>query len=201
MSVKKAKLADVLGPSESDGGSIRWRVTVPLGTNPFLLFELAQFALVGACIVLITLCVGIWITEDGIYESEIFSMLRIAAMVFLAIVAGFIAIAVLFFGNRYYATFHIDGGGIYHEGSRGSDERAEGVCLRMKPYPVLGAVTASRTRSRHLVWEKTDSFQDFSSMRVILLKRGRWNMVRLYTPDAATHERVMDVLAMRLKKI
>ncbi len=199
--VAQKKLRDVLGVPPEDIGTLRWQVVVPLGTNPFLLFELFQFALAGAAIVLLTLCVGVWASEGMLALDDLTTALKAAAVVLPAVMGGFIAVSALFFGNRYYAVYQMDSGGIYHEGSRGKDERKEAFCLRVRPFPVTGAVSARRTRSRHLPWEKMDRFQDIPSMRTILLRRSFWHMLRLYTPDAETHARAVSYLAERLKKI
>ncbi|MDR0239128.1 MAG: hypothetical protein LBI88_02715 [Deltaproteobacteria bacterium] len=194
-------LRDVLGPRPEDTSVLRWQTAVPMGTNPFLLIELFQFAFVGAAVVLLTLCVGVWFTEGSISTTDITVSLGVAGMVLLAVMAGFIGISLLFFDNKYYAIYHMDSDGIYHEGTRGNDERKEVFCLRLRPFPVVGAVRADRTRSRHLTWDKIDRFQDIASMRGILLRRGRGHMLRLYTPDAETHGEVVRYLAERLRHI
>lgn len=194
-------LRDVLATQPADSGELRWRTAVSLGTNPFLLLELFQFAISGASIVLLTLCTGVWFTERGIATEDILTSLSISGQILLAIMAGFIGISILFFGNRYYAIYHMDPGGIYHEGTRGSDERKEWLCLRLRPFPVVGAVNAGRTRNRYLSWDKVDRFQDIASMRVILLRRSYWHMLRLYTPDAETHDNVVRFLTERLRRM
>ena len=193
-------LRDVLGPRPEDINVLRWQTAVPMGTNPFLLIEFFQFAFVGASVVLLILCVGVWFTEGSISATDITLSLGVAGMVLLAVMAGFICIS-LFFGNKYYTIYHMDSGGIYHEGTRGNDQRKEVLCLRLRPFPVVGAVNADRTRSRYITWDKIDRFQDIPSMRVILLRRGRWHMLRLYTPDAETHGDVVRYLAERLRHI
>ena len=173
-----------------------------MGTNPFILLELFQFALAGAAVVLITLCVGVWFTEGSLATQDIFDALGVAAMVLAAIVAGFLLLVFVFFGNRYYTTYHLDSSGVYHEGSRGKDGRKEFFSLRAKPYPVVGTMVASRTRGRHLIWEKVDGFQNIPGLRVLLLRRGVWHMARLYTPDESTHEKVAQYLRRRgLKEV
>jgi hypothetical protein len=107
---------------------------------------------------------------------------------------------VVFFGNRYFAVYRMDGDGVYYEGSRGSDGSGAWFTLRARPYPVAGGIRAGRTRSRRLPWEKADRFQEIASMRVIVLRRGRWHLLRLYMPDAATHERVAAFLSRRLRR-
>lgn len=196
--MQATRLADILDSPDERMAPLRWRATVPLVSNPFLLVELAQFALAGACIVLVTLCSGIWVSKGGFYIDDLASSLHISGMVFLAVMAGFAGVAFVFFGNRYFATFQIDSDGIYTEGSRGRNERAEWLCLRVKPYPVIGAVAASRVRGRRLGWEKVDRFLDIPAMRVILLQRSRWNMMRLYLPDRVTHDAVVCFLKRQL---
>ena len=190
------KLRDVLEPAADEADCLRWRAAVPLATNPFLMLEVGQFALVGAAVVLLTLCLGVRVTE-GVLTPENASMaLRISVTVFLALIAGFALISLVFFGNRYFAVFQAEPSGIYHEGSRGENGRT-GPFLRMRAMPVVGSVKAARTRGRELPWEKADRFHDISSMRVIILKRGFWHMLRLYTPDDATHELVVRYLTQR----
>ena len=187
------RLRDILEPTENSG-TLRWSVTVPLGTNPFILFELFQFALIGASVVLITLVSGVWFTEGGIVIADITAALEAFVLVLGAVMAGFLFLTFLFFSNRYFAMFHMDSTGIYHEGSRGTDERGEWYCLRVRPYPVIGSIKAAKTRSRHLLWDKVDRFQNIPGMRVVILRRGFWYMLRLYTPDASTHEAVVRFL-------
>lgn len=194
-------LSDILGQRQNDSGTFRWQAVVPIGTNIFMLVELFQFAFVGAAIILLSLCSGVWFTEGSVTMAEIRAAFSVSGMALAAVMVGFIAMALLFFGNRYYAVYRIDASGVYYEGSRGRDERKGWLCLRAKAFPVVGAVRARRTRSRHLLWEKMDSFQDIASMRVIILRRGRWQLLRLYTPDAATHVRVVEVLSKKLRKV
>lgn len=186
-------LTDVLTPPR-DSDTLRWRAVVPMATNPFILMELLQFAFVGACVVFIVLATGFWLTDEGLGNAEIMHSLGAAAYVLGAVVVGFVLVCVVFFGNRYFAVYNLDRQGIYHEGSRGSDERHEFIGFRARPYPVSGAVKADRTRSRTLMWEKVTAYQSMPGMRVIVLRRGSWHMMRLYMPDAETHAEVVRFL-------
>lgn len=192
-------LRDVLDPEQEDSGTLRWRATVPMATNPFLLIEWCQFGLAGGGLVLLTLSVGVRFTDGVLTMADIIICLRAAVAVLLGIVAAFLAVSALLFGNRYYALYHMDAGGIYHESSRGQDESGTRFFLDLRPGPVQGAVTAARTSSRVLPWEKVRSFQNIPSMRVIVLRRGLWHMMRVYTPDAETHQRVAAYLTQRLQ--
>lgn len=194
------KLEDVLKPPPESSANLRWQVAVPLSTNPFILAELLQFAFVGGFIALITLSVGVWFMEGMISSEDIVSSMSIALVVILGVLGAFFLISVLFFGNRYFATYRLDAGGIYQEGTRGNDG-GPAWSLKIHPFPIVGSVMAERTRSRHLPWEKVDRFQDIPSMRTVLLRRGFWHMARLYTPDAQTHEQVVSFLARRLEKV
>lgn len=196
--MNRKTLRDVLGPSPNEEGTLRWQTTVTLATNALLLFDWFQFALAGAAIVLISLCAGVRVTEGFMTVEDFAVSLKAAAVVFAAVMAAFVGASVLFFGNRYFAVFLLDASGVYHEGTRGEDERRERFSLRALPYPVVGRITARRARSRRLPWEKINGFQNIPSMRVIVLRRNFWHMLRLYMPDDETHNRVATYLAQRL---
>lgn len=196
----KKTLADILGPKADDDGSLRWETTVPIATNPFILIEIFQFALIGSAIVVLSLCSAVWFSEGGVTGGEIAASFVIAGMALIGVMLGFFLLVFIFFGNRYYVVYLLDSNGAYHEGSRGSDGRKEWFSLRVKPYPVVPPLRAARTRSRHLLWEKVDHFHAIPSMRTIMLRRGRWHMLRLHIPDDATYGRVMEFLNRRVRK-
>ncbi|WP_353120310.1 hypothetical protein [Nitratidesulfovibrio sp.] len=197
--MNRKTLRKILEPRPDEADAPRWQAAVPLVTNPFLLIEVAQFALVGGSVVLISLCVGLFWTDGGLTLPDLVIAVQAALATAVAIVIGFAAIAVLFFDNRYFALYQMDSGGIYHEGTRGHSEGDTVLCRNVLPYPVAGAVRARRTRSRYLPWEKVRSFQSVPSLRVIILRRGFWHMLHLYMPSAETHETVARYLATRLK--
>ncbi len=193
-------LADVLNPPREEHGTLRWRVAVPLGTNPFLVLEWFQFSFCGASIVLITLVCGAWLTEGGLYTVDVMQSLWASLFVFAALILSFFGISLLLFGNKYFAIYHFDAGGLYYEGIRGFDNRNDLLPLHIKPYPVVGEIVANRTRSRHIPWEKLTRYQDIASMRVIILRRGYWHMAKVYTPDSATHHKAIDLISSYLEK-
>lgn len=196
----KKTLVDVLRPKEGDDGSLRWETTVPIATNPFILVELFQFALIGSAIVVLSLCSAVWFSEGGISGDEVTAAFIIAGMALICVIIGFFVLVFIFFGNRYYSVYLLDSNGAYHEGSRGSDGRSEWFSLRLKPYPVISPLHSTRTRSKYLLWEKVDHFYAIPSMRTIMLRRGRWHMLRLYIPDNATYDRVLEFLTRQLRK-
>lgn len=197
----RKQLREVLAPAPEGERSLRWRAAVPLVTNPLLMVEAAQFAFVGAAVVLVTLCVGVRVTDGVLTPDDVATSLKVSGLVFFAILAALAFVSVVFFGNRYFAVYSTDLSGIYHEGSRGRDERP-GLFTHWRAMPVVGEVRVARTHGRFMPWEKADRFQDMASMRVIILKRGFWHILRLYTPDAETHERVARHLLERgLRKI
>ncbi len=196
----RKKLREVIAPELDEDGSLRWRAAVPLVTNPLLAVEAFQFAFVGAAVVLVTLCVGVWVTDGVLMPEGVAASLAVSGLVLLAILGGLAFVSIVFFGNRYFAVYRADSSGIYHEGSRGRDKR-ESAFIHWRAMPVVGAVEAARTHGRFMPWEKADRFHDLSAMRAIILKRGFWHILRLYTPDADTHERVTSYLEGRLKKM
>jgi len=182
-------------------GTLRWESVVPMATNPFLLTELFQFACFGAFIAIFSLCSGAWLSDGFITMHEVAAAFNIGGMLLVGIMLGFVLLSFVFFGNRYYAVYRMDAAGIYHEGSRGHDEGKRGVSLRCKPFPVTGAVTRVRTKSKLLPWHNVDRFQEIPSMRVIILRRSFWHMLRLHMPDAETYDAVAAFLAQRLKQV
>lgn len=186
-------LREVLTLSE-EKDVLRWEVAVPLGTNPFILAELLQFACVGAALVLIALSFGIYLTEGTIYAADLGTLLLFSGFMVLVILGVFFLIVFLLFKNRYYTVYSLDASGVFYEGIKGSDERKTGFFLRARPYPVLGEISASRSRSRHLTWEKIGRFQNIPGMRVVLLKRGIWHMLKLYSPDESAHAALVAYL-------
>ena len=196
----RKQLREVIAPEPDADGSLRWRAAVPLVTNPLLMVEALQFAVVGAVVVLVTLCVGVWLTDGVLTPEDVTTSFVMSCLVFLAILAGLVFVSIVFFGNRYFAVYRADSSGIYHEGSRGSDGRG-GVFFHWRAMPVVDSVKAARTHGRFMPWEKADRFHDLPSVRAIILKRGFWHILRLYTPDADTHERVAHYLKGRLKKV
>ena len=196
--MSSTRLRDVLRTDRE--GYLAWEAAVPISSNPFIMLEVVQLAFVGAAVVLVTMASGLWVMADGLQPGDLTAMLGIAGTCFAAFIACFIVVSLLFFGNRYFAAFHCTPSGIHHSGMRGNDGRGEVVSLRMKPYPVIGGIIKGRSREKDLPWEKIDRFVDFPSMRSIQLKRGPWHMLRLYTPDAEMHGRVVAYLSARFDR-
>lgn len=194
----RKKLRQVLEPSPGTEASLRWRAAVPIATNPFLLLEFFQFAFVGGLGILVTLCVGVWLMDGALSAADLRMALAVFGATMLALSAGFVALGLFCFGNRYFAVFQMDQTGIYYEGSRGRDETRGLFHFSTKPLPVCGQVQAKRTSGRHLPWSRVNRFENFPARRVIILRRGFWHMLKLYTPDPETHARVIQRLEERL---
>ena len=196
----RKQLREVIAPAQDDNGSLRWQAAVPLMTNPHLIAEACQLAFVGAAVVLAVLWLGIWLTEGVLLPEDAVTSLIMSGLAFAVIVSGLAFVSIVFFGNRYFTVYRADSSGIYYEGSKGRDGR-KGPFTHWKAMPVVGVVKAARTVGRFMPWEKADRFHDLSSMRAIILKRGFWHILCLYTPDAETHERVTRYLEGRLKRV
>lgn len=193
-------LADVLPVHEiqTRAQSLRWSVTVPLVTNPFLLVDVFWFALLGGSLVFAILVSGVWFTEGAIRTDDIRVSLHFASLTFGGCIAAYILLSLFFFKNRYFAVYELSDKGIYREGSRGSDDRPSALFLHMRPCPVAGSVRAARTKGKSISWAQADCFQDVRTMRVIHIKRGIWHVLRLYTPDNATHKLAIKYISKHL---
>lgn len=193
------RLAAAIG---HDGkNSLQWEAAVPVATNPFTLVELFQTSFIGAGVALAIMATGVWVMGGGLHPGDVSLMLGGAAVFFVVVSCVFLLLGLTLFRNRYFALYHLTPGGIYHRTARGRDESGSPFLFGMRPLPVIGAVTGKKVREKDLPWEKVDRFVDFESMRSVQLKRGRWNMLRLYTPDPATHARVVAYLAARLEQV
>jgi hypothetical protein len=74
------------------------------------------------------------------------------------------------------------------------------VFLGYRPRVAEANDSSPRVFSREVPWNKADSFTSFPSMRTILVKRGIWEMVKLYMPDDETHEKVRAFLASQVRE-
>jgi hypothetical protein len=198
MTIGREQLLETFGPLADEGGTLRWRATVPILTNPFLLLEAFQAAFMGAVLALVFICAGLRVMEGALSVADITSAFFVSCLILPGIMAAFAAVSLLCFRNRYFASYRMDAVGVYYEGRRGHDESRSLIILRMRPFPVAGRVTSGRVSGRTLPWEVVDAYRDIPGMRVIILKRGFWSMTRLYTPDAATHTRLVEFMSKRL---
>lgn len=196
--MSRRTLAEILTPDPA--ATLRWQAVVPMATNVFLLLEICQMAFAASAAAIMIMACGLWIVGDGLRPGDIALTLQATAAFFVVIVAAFLAVTLLFFRNRYFATFSFSGEGVTHEGIRGHDESGRLFTWAVRPFPVVGLVSGKRIRSKDLLWENVDGFVNFPSMRSIQLKRGRWHLVRLYTPDSETHGAVVAYLASRLRE-
>lgn len=196
--MSRGSLADIL--TVDPKGSLKWEAVVPICTNPFTLVELTQMGLVSAGVGLIVMASGVWVVGGGLQPGDLGLMVLAAAMLLVIVIGVFLVVGLLFFGNRYFALYHLTPSGIYHQGTRGHDASGSSWYFGVRARPVTGFVTGIKTRTKELPWEKVDRFIDFPSMRSIQLKRGRWHMLRLYTPDEKTHTLVAAYLAERLRQ-
>ncbi len=196
--MSRSRLADIVAQPPEE--SLQWQAVVPIGTNPFIVMELFQMALIGALVGLVIMASGLWLIGGGLQPGDVALMLGAAGVFLAAVMGAFLAVGFFCFGNRYYALYHCTPNGIFFQGKRGKDESGERFCPRMRPYPVVGLVMGKKSHEKDLPWEKIDRFIDFPDMRSVQLKRGRWHMMRLYTPDDATHARITAYLTARLRK-
>lgn len=192
------KLTAIL--AHNPGTTCGWEVVVPIATNPFILMELFQMCFVGAGVGLVIMASGLWIVGGGLQPGDLFLLLGAAGMFLGAVASTFLAVSLLFFGNRYYAVYNLTKTGVYYRVTRGHDESGQTFAFAVKPYPMMGYVSGKTTREKELLWEKVDHFVDFPNMRSIQIKRGRWHMMRLYTPDAKTHNEVAAFLSAKLRE-
>lgn len=191
--------ADLVGVGGKN--TLQWEAAVPIATNPFTLMELFQASLIGAGVALSIMATGVWIWGGGLHPGDVSLMLGGAVVFFAVASCVFLLSGFLLFRNRYFVLYHLTSGGIYLRTVKGRDESGSFLMAAIRPLPVVGTVTGKKPHEKDLPWEKVDRFVDYPSMRSVQLKRGRWNMLRLYTPDPATHARLVAYLAGRLTRV
>ncbi len=195
----RGKLTEILTPDERQ--TLQWQAVVPVATNPFILLELVQMSFAASCAGLVIMGSGLWLVGGGLQPGDIVMLLQASVAFFVIIVAAFLCVTLVFFRNRYYASYSCSRDGIRYEGVRGRDESGSLFTWAVRPFAVRGVPKGSAPRARELPWDKIDRFVSFASMRSVQLKRGRWHLLRLYTPDAETHERLVAFLAARLQEV
>lgn len=193
------RLEDVLTEQDDDSVSVRWHVGVPIMTNPFILVDFARFILITVLIIFVMVLIPQWFYTRSIGTREVAALLKLCALGAALFTACFAAIGIFFLRNRYYALYVLNDRHIYYENIKGSDESGF-FSLALRPFPVKGRLNAVRVQRREISWQKVDSFVDFPAMRTILLKRGMWEILKLYLPDRAVHERARAFLEARLEK-
>ena len=196
------RLEDVLTEQDDDSlyhGSVRWNVGVPIMTNPFILVDFARFILITMLVILVMVLIPQWFYTRNIGAREIAALFKLCLLGAALFTACFAVIGIFFLRNRYYALYVLNDQHIYYENIKGNDDSGF-LSLALRPFPVKGRLNAVRGQRREISWQKVDSFVDFPVMRTILLKRGMWEILKLYLPDKAVHGKVRAFLEARLEK-
>ncbi len=188
------RLEYVLGAGPDDG-AVRWEADVPIVTNPFVLVDIARFETATFAIVFVAAALPHAYFQGFTDPGQITAILRLALLGVLAFALCFLAIGLIFLQNRYRATFVLNESHIYYEAARAG--RGSGLLLATRPRAAAGT-RLPRAVGREIPWSRVDRFQAFPSMRTLLLKRGIWEIAKLYTPDDATYEKALSFVSRRL---
>jgi hypothetical protein len=176
--------------------SIRWEVDVPIASNPFILTDFLRCEVITALSVAAMAGIPQWF-YGGIGAVQAAAILRLCVGGMLLFALGLFVVVFLMLRNGFYVLFVLNEHHIYWEARR--RKRGTGVLLGCRPRPA-GPGTAPRAFSREIPWRKADSFTNFLSMRTILVKRGVWEITRLYMPDDETCQKVRRFLLSRLQE-
>lgn len=190
------RLERVLGAAE-DVASIRWEADVPIITNPFVLVDIARFEVATFAIVFVAASLPQLAFEGGATASQVAAILRLCLVGVLVFAACFFLIGLVFLKNRYRATFVLNNSHVYHEAARAG--RGSGLLLAARPRTASGP-RPPRTVGREIPWSKVDRFQAFPSMRTILLKRGIWEITKLYAPDDEMYGKALAFVSARVSR-
>ncbi len=183
---------------DEDDDSLRWSADVPVVTNPFILVDFLRFVIVTAMIIFAVAAIPQWAYARDLSPPRLAAILRLCALGGAVFSACLFAVGFLFLRNRFRALFVLNPRHIYYETARGG--KGLRPFLRWKPAPPGERAPGERAFVREIPWSKTDSFVSFPSVRTILLKRGMWEILKLYMPDDETHARVEAYLRKRLRE-
>lgn len=189
------RLNDVL-TEEGDFHSVRWRVEVPVVTNPFILSDFLRFSLIMAAVIFAMTIVPEWLYTGRITETQLLAILRLCGLGFSVYCGCLFAVGFLLLRNRFQATFVLSPSGIYYETARCKGAPS----LKLRPAPADEKSRPRRAFSRDIPWRKADSFVGFPSMRTILLKRGLWEILKIYAPDDEAYAKAQTFLCSRLRQ-
>ena len=198
------KLENVLGNTRPQGGedSLRWSVEVPIVTNPFILVDFLRFCLITAMIVFVMAAIPQWAYARGIAAPQLAAILRLCGWGALVFAACLFVVGFFLLQNRFHALFVLNDRQIYYETIKKSKRSFLKFNLKWRPTPADDSFDPDAVRSftKEVPWSKADSFIAFPAVRTILLKRGIWEILKLYMPDDATYAQVEAFLGKRLKQ-
>lgn len=183
---------------DEDEDSLRWSADVPVVTNPFILVDFLRFVIVTAMIVFVVAAIPQWAYTHDLSAPKLAAILRLCALGGIVFSVCLFAVGFIFLRNRFRALFVLNPWHIYYETARGG--KGLRLFLKWKPAPPGERTPGERAFTREIPWSKTDSFVSFPSVRTILLKRGMWEILKLYMPDDETHAQVEAYLTKRLRK-
>ena len=181
----------------ADDSSVRWEADVPIITNPFVLVDIARFEVATFAIVFVAASLPQAVFEGFTSADQIVAILRLCLLGVLVFAACFFLIGLLFLKNRYRATFVLNDSHIYYEAARAG--RGSGLLLAACPRVASGP-RPPRSVGREVPWSKVDRFQAFPSMRTVLLKRGIWEITKLYAPDEETYDKALAFVSARVNR-
>lgn len=192
------RLEKALGGVSDDTLSVRWEVDVPIITNPFVLVDIARFEIATFAIIFVAVSLPQIVYEGFTNIDQIAAIFRLCLLGVLIFAASFLVIGLAFLKNRYRATFVLNDMHIYYEAAKVG--RGVGLLLAVRPCEA-SAPQLPRSMKREIPWNKVDQFHGFPSMRTILLKRGSWEITKLYAPDEATYAEALAYISGRMGRL
>ena len=177
---------------------LRWFAGVPVGTNPFILKDLAgTLALLWPGTVAFVAAAQLVIAGTiGLPHLAVAATIACYVVAFAA--AAFALIAFPLLGNRYIVLCRLFPDAVWCESMRGRLLSLQDA-FHVRPFPVEPPSGTGRTATKTVPWDRVRGFDVVAGARVIRLMGERGTLLRLYCPDDDTCGRAAAYIGERLK--
>lgn len=178
---------------------LRWFAGVPVGTNPFILKDLAgtlAFLWPGTAVFVAAAQFAI---AGTIGRPHLAVAATIACYVVAFAAAAFVLVAFPILGNHYIVLCRFFPDAVWCESMRGRPLSLKDA-FHVRPFPAEPPARQGRTATKIVPWNRVRGFDVAGGARVIRLRGERGTLLRLYCPDDDTCGRAAVSIAERLKQ-
>jgi hypothetical protein len=192
-------------PEPAEDGVIAWNASFPLLTNRFFLYDAVKVVVWTWLLVTLLMAVMFAIAGPRDFFDTFVQFQRVFVFIILGFFLLFLAIAGLFFGNRYAASYRVSPEGVdcvtvSRRGRAANRVAIVAGALALNPQLAGAGLVAASQEEVACSWDEIRRVKEYPHLRVISLMNGWRVMNRLYcTPQnyAAVSRLVRHYLATR----